>query len=236
MNGDKIRDAALLYCKQVLTKTAYYLDCAQTDEGWSARVIVVEKRESQGAAGSKRWNMLYEVHLSPGYEALYHVRCGPWNKPLPATTAPEPVPAEVLSLLAGDAPDGPSEAPEFPRPSEATPSDTGAFPQVWAIPAPETGEPAVPADAPPVEALLHPSEAVVVSSIEESGLEDHEIHLLRAAGENLERAAGESPDGSPDKLETSLGPAHPHPGTQERQGPPLLRLRFALEDETKGGV
>jgi hypothetical protein len=134
MTGNEVRDAALLYCRQVLARTAHYLDCARTDEGWAARVIVVEEKERKGAAGPKRWNMLYEIHLDPGGKPLYHLRLAPWNKAIPAPQPEKtPEPIEAVST----APEG--EGSDFPAPRET--QDVARDPDLEGVAAEEAAPP-----------------------------------------------------------------------------------------------
>ncbi len=162
MTGDGIRSAALAYCRQVLARTAYFVDSAQTEEDWTARLVVVEERERKGSAEPKRWHALYEVHLDAELRPLYHVKRGYWDKGLPAGGSVEVEPEAV------GPPETSAEAALPPGPAEPAEAAGG--------PAPEA--PAVPVERASREAAMEPGPG-------ESSME-------RAPGESsVEQAPGE---------------------------------------------
>ena len=246
MTGNEVRDAALLYCKQVLARTAHYLDCARTDEGWAARVIVVEEKERKGAAEPKRWNMLYEIHLDPGGKPLYHLRLAPWNKALPAPQ-PEGTPAPRPEETPAPQPE------ETPAPIEAVSAtetqDVARDPDLEGV----VGEEATPpplsqptGDKERAEPELPPRGEDGSGSSGETLGETPEESLGPALGETpedifreaLEEVVGDAAGGE-EVLTPGIGEApHPEagpkrPAVQERQGPPKVSFRFALDDTIK---
>jgi len=232
MTGNEVRDAALLYCRQVLARTAHYLDCARTDEGWAARVIVVEEKERKGAAEPKRWNMLYEIHLDPGGKPLYHLRLAPWNKALPAPQ-PEETPAPIEAV---------STAPPETQDVARDPDLEGLVGEEATPPPPS--QPA--GDKEQAEPELPPRGEDGNGSSGETLGETPEESLGPALGETpedifreaLEEVVGDAAGGE-EALTPGIGEA-PHaeagpqrPAVQERQGPPKVSFRFALDDTIK---
>lgn len=123
MAEDRVRRAALAYMARRLGKDARFVDATPDQDGWMARVVVTEGR-GKGGAAPKQWHVLYEVHLGPALEELYHVRKGFWDKALPAEE-PEPAP-EAPEAAPAPAPEpkpaAPARAPEpAPAPPDSAP-------------------------------------------------------------------------------------------------------------------
>ncbi len=222
MTGNEVRDAALLYCRQVLARTAHYLDCARTDEGWVARVIVVEEKERKGAAGPKRWNMLYEIHLDPGGKPLYHLRLAPWNKAIPAPQPEKtPEPIEAVST----APEG--EGSDFPTPREI--QDVARDPDLEGVAAKEATPPVPPPQPAGDEEKAEPEPP----PRGEDGSGSSGEALGETPEESLGVALGETPEES---LGAALGETpEESPGAALGETPEDI-LREALEEVVGDGV
>lgn len=198
MKQHEVRERALAFVREALDRDAYYLDSAQTDDGWLVRVIVVETKRRAGSAPVKVWHTLHEVLLDTNLEPVYHIRRGLWDKELPSDLDQ----AEGSASLT-------EEAQEKSEPAGVSDTSAEVDSGRQAHLAGEEAESTVPSLEAPTEETPLPEEVMSEEGPDEDEPADEDLADLVPSRD----AAAE--EGGPSR-----------PLVQEKQGPPRLSLRY----------